>query len=278
MKKQWVYLNGEIVDEREAHLPVSDRGLLFGDGLFETVLAHRGSLLHFADHAARLRRSLERFRIGTVDSAAIAAAAGELLRENELAGGTAKVKVVVTRGNAGRPGLPSANTPSILITASSWTRPAEPWSLLADSSMACPPLARHKSLNYLHQLDCRQRAFDDGYDDALLFTEDGEVCESTIASLLVLSGGTWLSAASDRRLPSISERYVLFHLRGKGLHTERRPILPADLESADAAMLCSALMIAHPVGRINDRVLPFDSGQLAAELRSSYIQEALVTM
>jgi branched-chain amino acid aminotransferase/para-aminobenzoate synthetase component 1 len=268
-------MDGRIVDEREALLPVTDRGVLFGDGIFETVLAHRGVLAHFGEHIARLRRSLEAFRISPVHEGDLASAAAELLLLNELTSAEARVRIAVTRGSRSAAGLPSGSTPTVIMTAVEWQRPAAPWTLLADPSLHHAPLARHKTLNYLHHLACRQRAIEAEMNDALLFTYTGEICESTVAALLLRIGGVWVASSSPARLPSISERHVLFHLRQRGFHTESRPLRMTDLELADGALLCNALLVAHPVARIDTHALSPDTGALAEDIRRRYFEAAL---
>jgi branched-subunit amino acid aminotransferase/4-amino-4-deoxychorismate lyase len=52
-----VFLNGRIVTAARASVSVFDRGLLYGDGLFETMRAYRGRVFALKDHLERLQRS-----------------------------------------------------------------------------------------------------------------------------------------------------------------------------------------------------------------------------
>src|SRR3954471_15418819 len=57
------YLNGEFSTLRDAKVSVMDRGFIFGDGVYEVVPAYGGRLFRFAEHMARLGRSLAKVRI-----------------------------------------------------------------------------------------------------------------------------------------------------------------------------------------------------------------------
>ena len=57
------YLNGEITPLKDAKISVMDRGFIFGDGIYEVVPAYGGKLFRFAQHMARLERSLAELRI-----------------------------------------------------------------------------------------------------------------------------------------------------------------------------------------------------------------------
>src|SRR3954463_1121426 len=57
------YLNGEFTRLREAKVSVMDRGFIFGDGVYEVVPVYSGRPFRFAEHMARLNRSLAELRI-----------------------------------------------------------------------------------------------------------------------------------------------------------------------------------------------------------------------
>ena len=58
-----VFFNGDIVQEESALVPSGDRGLLLGDGLFESMRAYRGKVFRLAAHLARLRASAAFLRL-----------------------------------------------------------------------------------------------------------------------------------------------------------------------------------------------------------------------
>ena len=85
-----VWLNGREVSGAEASVSVFDRSFLLGDGLFETIRAVRGRLLHLEEHLARLRQGMQLFHLPTVwDDQKLCLAVHRVLDANALEAGGA---------------------------------------------------------------------------------------------------------------------------------------------------------------------------------------------
>ena len=82
-----VFLNGSILDERDAHISVLDRGFLFGDGVYELLRYFDGYGVGVDVHARRLARSLSLARIEGFDAAELGTIARTLLDANNLRDG-----------------------------------------------------------------------------------------------------------------------------------------------------------------------------------------------
>ena len=161
----FVFLDGEIADEESARISVSDRGLLHGDGLFETMRAYGGKLFRPAAHLARLRASAEFLRLRfDYRDAEIEEAIAKLIRRNTCP--DAYVRLTVTRGTSAKGlRLDSGASPTVLINV----RPLMPYPperyrhgvklvVSAIRQNSGSPLPRHKTLNYLPYLLARQEA------------------------------------------------------------------------------------------------------------------------
>ena len=101
-----VYLNGEIVDEKDAHISVNDRGFVFADGIYEVIRVFDGKPFELERHLDRLERSAAALRL-TLDPTAekIGQIAEDLL--DREGGGEAQIYIQVTRGDgAARPRHP----------------------------------------------------------------------------------------------------------------------------------------------------------------------------
>ena len=111
-----VWLNGIIVPEHEARIAPDDRGLLLGDGLFETLRVSGGRPLRLDRHLARLRAGAEILGLPVpLDDAEFAAAMAALLARRGLS--EASLRLTLTRGPAPRGLLPPAEpTPTMLLT------------------------------------------------------------------------------------------------------------------------------------------------------------------
>ena len=68
MKKNQVYLNGQIVPADQANISIFDRGLLYGDGVFESLRTYNQKVFQLEDHLKRVLRSAKYIRINGLPS------------------------------------------------------------------------------------------------------------------------------------------------------------------------------------------------------------------
>ena len=89
-------LDGELVALQEAHIPVTDEGLLRGDGVFEVVRLYEGRPFALNEHLDRMERSAENLRLA-LERGAVEADVRALLAE--AGPGDGLLRIVVTRGS-----------------------------------------------------------------------------------------------------------------------------------------------------------------------------------
>ena len=266
-----LWLNGRFTPIGMAAISPLDRGFLYGDGLFETIRALDGRVLHLEMHLERLYASLEVFRIKLPDSPDWGELLGELLLRNGLDRGAAVLKIIVTRGIEPSLGLPTAQKPTVCVTARAYDPPAPPlyeagWKLHLYQS-GPHPLAPFKTLNYLHYLTARQAALDAGYDEAILVDGDGLVSETATGSILARSDGRWWTPQSALQLPGTTIRKVSEILWETGSEVERRPAGAENLLSAQTVWILNSLMGVMPVNRIDGRPVHHPAAEEAARMR-----------
>jgi branched-chain amino acid aminotransferase len=241
-----ICLNGAIIDEADAHIAVSDRGLLLGDGVFETVAVRRGEIKRLTAHLDRLGRDAKAIGLRTpwADSA-IKGWIEKLVVENNLP--DAAVRVTLTRGPASRGLLPPADAkPTLLISTAPMPEPAEPARVIIATSTRRnehSPLSRIKSTNYLDSILARREAEAREADDAILLNTQGLVAESTVANIFVLVEGLVATPpVSDGALPGVMRADVMALARGV-----EASISPEMLLSASEIFLSNALGIRSVV-------------------------------
>src|ERR1700743_535732 len=122
-----VYFCGRFVDKSQALFSPDERGLVFGDGIYEVVRAYHGRWLRWDEHMRRLACGLEQLRITGVDVSSLGSIANRLLRENSLEQGQATVYLQLTRGPAPRPHQfpPAGTPPTVYLEAKSFTTNAD---------------------------------------------------------------------------------------------------------------------------------------------------------
>ncbi len=254
-----IWHNGALRDGTTITLEAGDRGLLLGDGLFETVAVFNRTPFRLADHWDRMSLAAERLGIpldrAALDRAVLALVAAST--ENH-----AVVRVTVTRGVGPRGLAPAPDmTPTILATLARW-RPDRAFRsvALATSSIrrnSGSPLSRIKSLGYLDNVLALREAMDLGADDALLLNEAGSVTCSSAANVFAMSGSRLLTPPiADGVLPGITRALVLGLAGGCGLSVTEVSLTLADLGGADAVFLTNSVRLLDRVRRLDGTDLP----------------------
>jgi branched-chain amino acid aminotransferase len=274
--EQWVFLNGHIMPLTEARISPLDRGLQYGDGVFTTVRVESGRPLYLAEHLSRVTHSLKDLRIAwePLQDIGWPQLLDELLRHNGLDSGLAALKIVVTRGVALSMGLPEGVQPTVFVQARPYQPPspdqyARGWRLHIRRSGYAPPLAGHKSLNYLYYLVARQEAIDAGADEAVILDAHGYIAETAVGSLLIRSDGIWWTPASPYQLPGITMQCIRKLFEERGQRVESRNTAPVELAKAQTVWVLNSLMGIMPVRSVDGLELPLPAAEEAAHWRDA---------
>jgi 4-amino-4-deoxychorismate lyase len=227
-----------------------DRGLAYGDGLFETLRAYRGTLPWWDAHWARLARGGERLGLALPDQALARTEAADLFAD----GGDGVLKLIVTRGGETRGYAPVTDAPPRWLLARHPLPAAPPLGGLrlhwCTTRLAIQPLlAGIKHCNRLEQVLARAESVAAGADEGLVRDIDGAVVSATSANLFVLRQGRWQTPLLDRcGVAGTCREHLLAPLDA----CEAR-LGPAEVESADAIFLCNAVRGILPVASLGPR-------------------------
>jgi len=183
-----VALNGKLVPEEQALVSVFDRGLLYGDGLFEAVRIFNGKPFRWEQHEERFRQGAAFLGIKVPEQpGGLRALADELVTRNQLS--NCLLRILLTRGTGPRGYSPKgADRPTLAMSLHpAPDRPQDPvaWRLMT-SSVRLPanePLANFKTCNKLAQILARTQADAAGANEALLLNTDGLVVEGSSSNL-----------------------------------------------------------------------------------------------
>jgi branched-chain amino acid aminotransferase len=273
MAKQFVWLNDALTPVSQARVSVNDRGFQFGDGLFETLRADAGRVHFLPDHLERLEASVRSFRLPFPAAVPWAGHLGQLLTANDLTRGPARIKILLTRGNAAGLGLPEDCRPTLVIYAQPYAPPtstayAAGWSVVVFPEKRSTFVGRHKTLNYLFYLAARQYALDRGAQEALICETDGLVSEGAATSLVYLRQGQFYTPEAASALPGVTLAVLRRGLSARGRSLETRPTTVAQLQAADGLWLANSLMGLMPVAAIDGTPLPISAA-------TSFLQELL---
>ena len=236
--------------QRVPALDPGDRGLAYGDGLFETLRVHAGRPVWWEAHLARLGRGAAVLGLDLPPADWLAAEAAALLADGPS---DAVLKLVLTRGPGGRGySPPSPTVPTLVLSRHDAPPPAGPLSLRwATVRLASQPvLAGLKHLNRLEQVLARLEPGASAADESLMLDGADRVVCATAANLFVLRDGRWLTPPlGDCGIAGIARAWVL----AQDIGAAEAVLAPADVETAEAVFLCNAVRGILPVGRLGDR-------------------------
>ena len=237
-------------------IPADDRGLLLGDGLFETLLAEDGRLQQLDAHLDRMARGCAVIGLGPFD-APTARQAVETAAAS--ASGRAAVRLTLTAG-AGR-GLdrPGDSHPRILANASPAPAPAGPARLrtVAVRRNEGSPASRVKSLSYLDNVLARREARAEGADEALMLNSRGEIAGGAAANLFWIAQDRLFTPALDCGvLDGVVRAQVLAAARSLAIEALEVRVQADRLEAIDGAFLTSSLIGLRSIAEIDGRTAP----------------------
>lgn len=241
-----------MVGTNPPSIPTDDRGLLLGDGLFETVRLYCGRPFRLERHLARLERGASTVGIEVpADLRTRVADAVESFGEEEGA-----LRITLTRGPGD--GLsPPAEPRSRLILGLRRLRPAAEGfddglrALVRGRVDERSLVATLKTIGYLERIQALRVARLEGADEALLSNSAGRIVEGSASNLFAMYESSLFAPGPDEgALPGITREALLEIAATMGLAVVERGLAPRELRAADEVMLSSSLRGVVPVVEI----------------------------
>ncbi|ATE79069.1 MULTISPECIES: aminodeoxychorismate lyase [Pseudomonas] len=232
-------------------LSLKDRGLAYGDGLFETIAVKGGQPLLLDRHLSRLAEGCSRLAI---------AADHELIRAELLAYaaalGEGVLKLILTRGDSlrGYAPDPSAQARRILqgnppaaypaVHAKQGVRLFPCTTRLSKQ----PLLAGLKHLNRLEQVIARSEWQDTEHAEGLMLDQVGRVIEGVFSNLFLVRDGVLVTADLKRcGVAGVMRAELLFQAESLGIPTQITDITLEQLQWADEVFVCNSVYGVWPV-------------------------------
>jgi 4-amino-4-deoxychorismate lyase len=258
-------INGSPGDRISAE----DRGLHYGDGLFETIAVVDGRPLCWDRHVARLAAGCLRLAMPMPAERLLETEAERLCAGN----GRGVLKIIVTRGSGGRGYLPPAE-PCVTRILGLYDWPDHPQGSrrhgvqvhVCDTRLGMQPaLAGLKHLNRLEQVLARQEVQRAGADEGLMLDPDGCVIEGTTSNLFLIDGNRLLTPDLRRcGVAGIVRGLILERASQWSLRPVVTDILPAQVTGAEEVFLTNSIIGIWPVRRIGEQ--EFAPGQRTAQI------------
>jgi 4-amino-4-deoxychorismate lyase len=258
---QRILIDGQPVVEPGNAISVLDRGLHYGDGLFETIACEGGRARLLERHLRRLASGCERLGLAAGDGAVLA-------REVQaLAAGTsgAIVKLLLTRGVSGARGYGLEGSERTLRIALRYAwhghdpAHAQQGVRVRRATLRLgenPALAGIKHCNRLEQVLARREWRDPGIAEALLFSSSGALVSGTMSNVFVVRGSKVLTPCIDRcGVAGVMRALVLEIAAAAGISAEERRLDATDLAAAEELFLTNAVTGIRPVRELDGTTL-----------------------
>jgi D-alanine transaminase len=278
-----IFCEGRFVAEDGARISIFDRGLLFGDSVYEVTAVLDGRMVDNDLHLARLERSLGALDIPMpMPAADIAAVQSELIVRNGLVEGT--IYLQVSRGTAERDFLfPEGLAPGFFAFTQARRLRDTPAQRdgVAVALMPDPRWSRRdiKTTMLLGQVLAKREGKAGGFGEVWML-EDGHITEGASSSAFIVTGDGRIVTRSNSRavLPGCTRQAVLRLCETHDYRYEERAFTPEDAFAAREAFLTSASSLVTPVVRIDDR--PIGDGRpgpATRRIQRYYLEAALGT-
>jgi branched-chain amino acid aminotransferase len=245
--------NDEIRETGDRVLSPGQVGLMNGWGIFSTIRVQDGVMFAWERHWARMHRDAARMRVPFPDNApSLEQRLYRLIEKNQAANSTLRVIIVRNRGGMWE-GPSDRAFDTIALTA-----PLNDWG--ESVKLAMVPNARHaasefagtKYLSWSENLTRYERAHEQGFDEAVLLNERGEIAECTSANIFTVTGDqVWTPPLSSGCLPGVTRALLLEEIRVPGLAVAEKILFKEDLEAADEIFITSTTRDLMPVASVD---------------------------
>ena len=255
----------DATDQNTVLFDLSDRGLLLGDGVFDTSLVIDGQMVQRDLHVARLLRDAQAIGLD-VSPDRLAQFIAEALAPDA----NGAFRITITRGPAPRGLELSVNVRPTLLSKLSPINPDiqyAPRTLMTSTIRrnSSSPTARHKTLAYMDNILARRAAVERGFDDALFLNETGKVCCATSGNLFFAVGEKLVTPPIlDGVLPGTVRAWLVDNAAQIELDLIEASLTLEEAKAADFVLMTNSLRLFSPVTKIDGATFP---GQLPSAFK-----------
>jgi branched-chain amino acid aminotransferase len=280
-----IWMDGELVDWRDAKIHVLSHALHYGSGVFEGIRAYetpRGAAVwHLDEHLKRLFRSAKLYHMDIpYSSDAIADAIKELVRVNGL--NACYIRPVVYRGY-GEMGVNPLEAPinmfiavwpwgaylgehalenGVRVKISSWRR---------NSQNALPSSAKATG-QYINGVLAKIECMLAGYDEAVLLNDHGNIADGSGENVFIVRDRVLTTPPIQAGgLEGITRKCVMTIARDLGYEVTEENLVRTDLYNADECFFTGTAAEITPIREVDDRTVgEGHRGPITKELQGAF--------
>ncbi|MCR4950641.1 MAG: aminotransferase class IV [Solobacterium sp.] len=270
------YYNGVMGPVESVMIPMQDRAMYFGDGVYDFIFAYNGIMYGTEDHIDRFYNSMKMMEIHPRCSREeLRKELQKCLDASEIKDGAA-VYWQTSRGNCARNHIfPKEGEPStLLITVSplktpDWNKPLKLVTVEDTRFQHC----NIKSLNLIPNVMAAQRAEEAGCQEAVFHRGD-QLMECAHSALAIIKDGHVIAPVLNNLiLPSISRKHVYEICEELGIPAESRPVTMQEVMDADEIMVLSTSKLMMPADTIDGKPVGMKDRELFDRIRNRYFEK-----
>jgi D-alanine transaminase len=277
------YVNGAYVQHAAAGVHIEDRGFQFADGVYEVCEVRHGLIVDLTRHLDRLDRSLSELRINwPMARAALIVVIRQVLRRNRVRNGMFYLQV--TRGSARRDHVfPAEGTPSTIVITAKRT---DAGLIAAKNSRGIKAITVAenrwdrvdiKSVGLLPNVMARQKAKEEGAQEAIYIDADGTVKEGAATNVWIVDvdGNLRTRPADHGILRGITRTTLMDVAKHIGLVIEERAFTRDEMMAAREVFITAATSICFPVVAIDGKTIANGHpGSVSQNIREAFFDIA----
>ncbi len=256
MQNPEVIVNGTQGDQ----LSCLDRGLSYGDGVFETIAVKQGKLQHWEDHLERLKQGCNTLNLQNLDMASLEKDILQLVSsETNL---KCVIKIIITRGVGGRGYKPTVQALTSIVQKFPW--PEYPASFIETGVKVTQcefrlskqsKLAQIKHLNRLEQVLARSE-WDDEYQEGLVCDLDNNIIEATSNNVFFQVNNTLITPdLTQCGVAGVMRKKVIEYCYANDVEVDIRDFKQSETKQIHAMFLCNSVNGIWPVSSYCGRKL-----------------------
>lgn len=278
-REGFIWVDGKMVPWPDAKIHVLNHGLHYASSVFEGMRAYNGKIFKLTEHNQRLHRSAKLLGFDIPYSVEeLDKAAKEVLKAQQIVNGY--VRPVAWRGSERMKIYATGITTHVAIAAWEWpayfsqelyqTGIKLCWSDWKRPSPETAPTASKAAGLYMICTLSKQKAEENGYDDAMMLDYRGYLAEATGANVFIVIDGKLHTPTPDCFLNGITRCTVIDLAKSLGIEVIERHIRPEELADATEVFLTGTAAELTPVGAIGE--YKFVPGEITNKLKDAYLE------
>ena len=257
-------INGQSSDT----VSIQDRGLSYGDGVFETILCEKGKPILLAGHIQRLINGCDRLKLTPQDQATVLSEIREVAGQDDCI-----IKITITRGVRPRGYAYDRNDTAStrIISKSPILNIPEEYYTQGVSLRSCeyrlpdnPFLAGVKHLNRLDQVIARSE-WESDFQEGIMLDNNGSVIEGTMTNLFIEKSQKWITPTlNNSGVKGVMRQWIMRNSHFSNIECVEQDINMKDIKNADAVFVCNSVIGIWPVKLVDE--ISFESSKAVANL------------